>query len=212
MSDLLTVAEVKSMDVFSSLTGYSDPQIGYAITDISAIITSIVNHEFPWMPSATITVLGDGTDTLSFIGRYPLVGNPTTIDGSAYSTSDHVLLPESGPPYDRIRLITGGWFAENDPIQVVGNWGWQTIPTDVKRAAFRLVVRYLTDESYRNQVIGSSSPSSEIQKVDIGEGKASVTFASSKESLSIITGESTGDSLADAIISRYVLRKTAWCV
>ncbi len=212
MTDLLTLTEVRVMDVWNTLTTYTDLQVNAAIDDISAMICAIVNHEFPYQPSTTITILGDGTDTLSFLGLIPLAGLPATIDATAYDPATHHLLPVSGPPYHRIRLISGSWFEENDPIPVVGDWGWATIPTDVKRAAFACISRYLVDESYRGQVTGSTAASGDLSKVEIGEGKAAVTFAPSSEASTIVSSNSTGIPFADTILERYVLRQTAFSV
>jgi len=197
--DLVTIEEVRTATDWTD-EDYSDDQIQTMITDVSVLIESLIGHGFPHYEDRSFTFLGRGTDTIELYGFIPLAGTPESISGVTFDSEAYDLYPIDGPPYDEV-ITRGVVFGENLRIVIVGDWGWTEVPDDVKAVVIRLIKRYAADDAWSASVSGTSSVTRDIQKVDIGEGRASVTFGD--KSASTATYRSTGDPVADRLVKRY---------
>lgn len=197
--DLVTIAEVRAATGWT-IADYTDPQVQTMITDVSMLIESLVGHGFPHYEATGFTFLGRGTDTIELYGFIPLAGVPTSVAGVTFDSEAYDLYPVDGPPYDEL-ISRGLVFGENERNIIVADWGWEDVPADVKAVAIRLIKRYAADDAWAASVSGTSAITRDIQKVDIGEGRASVTFG--EKSASSASFRSTGDPVADRLIKRY---------
>lgn len=198
--DLVTVEEVRAATGWDD-DDYTDVQIQTMITDVSIYFETLVGHEFGWAADTTYTFIGDGTDRIEFYGfSMPLATAPDEVDEVTFDSESYDFYPEDGPPYEEITYRLG-IFGDGSRIEIKGDWGWEEIPDDVKAIAIRLIRRYAADAAWAAVISGSSSTTKDIQKVDIGEGRASVTFG--EASSTGASYRSTGDAIADRLIKRY---------
>lgn len=199
--DLVTIAEVREATGWT-VADYTDAAIQSMITDISALIESLTGHAFGYSADTEYTFIGDGTDILEFYGfQMPLAGSPSLVNGSAFDSTSYDLYPVSGGFHEELISRISG-FSDGERITVTGDWGWSDIPSDVKYAAIRLIKRYAADTAWAALVSGTgSSAAKDIKKVDVGEGRASVTFG--EQTNYVLSSRSTGDSIVDRIIRKY---------
>lgn len=206
--ELLTVAEVRALDASGALSTISDAAIQEAITDVSVECYAYVRHDFPYNAAKAIEFKGDGTSVIDFSEIAPLAGVPTSITNE-YGTNliadtDYLSYTPTDAPHDTL-TYHAGFFYSGQRVIVTGNWGWATIPDDVKRAAFRLVKRYLLDSEFMAayQGTGSTSQSGNIKTIKSGQQSMEVTFGDAASSAIEIGAETTGDGIADKLLKKY---------
>lgn len=199
--DLVTVDEVRAATGWTD-SDYTDAEIGTMITDVSVAIESLLGHGFPYENDAEFEFFGGGNSLIELYGfPMPLRGEPAEVNGYAFDSGVYALYPQYGGFYDELSLRIGV-FPENFSVKILGNWGWEEIPADVKVVAIRLIRRYAADESFAAAVSGVVTVTRGIHKVDIGEGRASVTFED-PSSGSASSVKSLIGSVAGKVIKRY---------
>jgi hypothetical protein len=198
---LVDVAYVRSETGWTD-SDYTDAEIQAMIDDVSMYVEALIGHAFPYATDTEYTFLGDGTDMIEFYGfSMRLAGAPTEVSGEAFSSSSYDLLPADGPPYESI-VFRDGYWTEGKRVTIKGDWGWATVPDDMKKVAVRLIKRYANDEAWAGSISGSGTVNRDIKRVDIGEGRASVTFSDDVSAVGA-SFRSTGDVVADRVIRRY---------
>lgn len=205
MRTLVTVAEVRTLDVSGSLGTYTDAQIEEAINDVSYMVEVFVGYELGYLSATALEFTADGSDTIGFWDRLPMSGGLISIKnsdgGNLVHTLSRVIYYPENPPYDSITYEYGVLGYYGSRIIITADWGWKDIPESWKYAAFRLIRRYLTDESFRAVYQGiSTSVSGEqgaVRSITSGQSSMTVTFSDSRVSSVSIGADSLGDTLAD---------------
>lgn len=149
--DLCTVTDVRDFLQRPAADTVADAIIASLITRASVAIMREVEREFAPATSATarkFEVGGDYADTLLSLAPYDLrsvtsvkldtdLSSPYTL-----TTAEYRLMPK--PPrdgtYHSIRLRpqsvgTALWFPDRREVEITGDWGFATVPNDVKHAA-----------------------------------------------------------------------------
>lgn len=213
MRELLTLAELRALDVRGALATRSDDDCEAAVHDISSYLASLVGHDFPTQPATEKLCLGSGGAILDLRGAkgtdMPLAAMPTNVAFSFEGSVDYsidldqlYLLPlNGGPAYYGLRRLDGGVWNWNVKTVITADWGWPVIDDQLKRQIYIMVCRAFADSAFAEwartgQVVRGVSATS------VGDTVASVQFDSVGDSRSAL---STSRELQSAL-RRYLWR------
>jgi hypothetical protein len=112
-----------------------NPQIARALESASRSIDGVspgggrLGYRFyPEIATRYFSQLSTRDVTSLTLGRYTLAGTPTSVTngGTALTAGvDYVLLPQEGPPYNELRIITSAvWSSAFRGVAIVGPWGF----------------------------------------------------------------------------------------
>jgi hypothetical protein len=151
-SDLCSVADVRAFLQKPDQDTEQDAILASVITRASKAIMRHTQREFAPPVTATARVFevgADWYDTILSLAPYDLRGTPTSVvidsdlgGGSTLTAAEYRLMPKpnSDGVYTSIRLrpqshSSATWFSDRREVTITGNWGFATVPEDVKHCA-----------------------------------------------------------------------------
>lgn len=95
---------------------------------------------------------------------------------TTWTASDYELDPDTGPPYTRVYVTPSGYYAfpvgMRRSVQIVGTWGWSTVPHSIREATLILAARYF---KRKDSPMGAQIGNTEMGNLTIPANDADVT-------------------------------------
>jgi hypothetical protein len=187
----ITVDELKAGNgIISEIYNCSDvPRLQHLIDYCSLIINSYTNTDFYNYADETQLVDGEGSNLLRLPKRlYSFTSIKDVINSYVYN---NVVITNKN-----MNLVSRESTFEDDcaNIEVVGNWGWETVPQDIITVLIALCNQNFESLADSDRMKYQSGPFKSETLGDWSYDRGNITDSSI---------ETTGDSKLDAILDKY---------
>lgn len=189
----LTISELKSSNVLDEIKDCDDLKLQFLLDYCSGLIDAYVENDFYAYPNQSKIVSGEGEKILPLPKRiYNIIQVKDILSNIQYA---NVIIKE-----DNESLYCRDDVFDDDVsnIEVIGDWGWKEVPSDVKLCLIRLCNTHFDNVNDEDTFKKWSSP---FKSEKIGNYQYQL-----KDLTNMITGEeikTTGDPYVDKILDKY---------